>query len=73
MKNPKTDPNLSVEKDPDDWVSGDDPVTPSQASYLKTLREQAGDHSDVDSGMSKAEASKAIDELRDKLRLERPA
>jgi len=39
---PKFDPKAPT-KDPDEWVSGDDPMTPSQASYLKTLCEQAGD------------------------------
>ncbi len=36
--NPKIDPppNSNTEKEPDDWVSGDDPMTGAQASYLKT-------------------------------------
>jgi hypothetical protein len=33
----------NTEKDPDDWVSGDGPMTGAQASYLKTLAEQAGE------------------------------
>jgi hypothetical protein len=41
MQNLKTT-NSNTEKDPDDWVSGDDPMTGAQASYLKTLCEQAG-------------------------------
>ena len=40
--NPKTAPTDNAQKDPDDWVSGDDPMTGAQASYLKTLCEQAG-------------------------------
>ncbi|MBZ9739658.1 MULTISPECIES: DUF3072 domain-containing protein [unclassified Mesorhizobium] len=63
----KTDAN--VEKDPDEWVSGDDPMTPSQASYLKTLCEQAQDDESFADNLSKAEASKRIDALRAKLRL----
>ena len=42
---PKIDPapNSNTEKEPDDWVSGDDPMTGAQASYLKTLSEQCGE------------------------------
>ena len=41
--NPKMDPasNSNTEKEPDDWVSGNDPMTGAQASYLKTLSEDA--------------------------------
>ena len=45
---PKLDPNAPNKKDPDEWVSGGDPMTASQASYLKTLCEQAGDPSRAD-------------------------
>jgi|HubBroStandDraft_2_1064218.scaffolds.fasta_scaffold447260_1 hypothetical protein len=40
--NPKIDlaPNSNTEKDPHDWVSGGDPTTGAQASYLKTLSEE---------------------------------
>jgi hypothetical protein len=40
--NPKSDPapNSNAEKEPDDWVSGGDPMTGAQASYLKTLSEE---------------------------------
>ena len=40
--NPKRDPNPpdNTQKDPADWVSGDDPMTGAQTSYLKTLSEQ---------------------------------
>jgi hypothetical protein len=43
--NPKIDPapNSKTEKEPDDWVSGDDPMTGAQASYLKTLSERCGE------------------------------
>ncbi|HEX2204149.1 MAG TPA: DUF3072 domain-containing protein [Longimicrobium sp.] len=50
-------------KDPDDWVSGDEPMTGAQKSYLKTLSEEA--HADFDDSLTKAEASKRIDELKD--------
>jgi len=57
------DPNTTnLEKDPDEWVSGDDPMTGAQASYLKTLCEEAKE--DFDPSLKKAEASKRIDELR---------
>jgi hypothetical protein len=38
-QNPKLDPNppSNMEKEPDEWVSGDEPMTGAQASYLKTL------------------------------------
>ena len=50
-------------KDPKDWVSGDDPETPSQRSYIETLAEQAG--TDPPEGdLTKAEASLEIDRLR---------
>jgi Protein of unknown function (DUF3072) len=52
------------EKDPDDWTTGDEPMTGAQASYLKTLCEEAGEAFAPD--LSKAEASKRIDALRAK-------
>jgi hypothetical protein len=68
MHNPKLDehPGSNTEKDPDDWVSGDDPMTGAQASYLTTLCEEAGEDPPQE-GLSKAEASKRIDELKAKL------
>ncbi len=54
--------NPALEKDPSDWVSGDDPITPSQKSYLDTLARQAGEELPAD--MSKAEASQHIERLR---------
>jgi len=54
----------NLEKDPDDWVTGDEPMTGAQASYLKTLSEEA--HEDFDPALSKADASKRIDELQAK-------
>ncbi len=64
MTNPKTNPGSNTEKDPDEWVSGDDPMTGAQASYLKTLSEQANRPAAFRDNLSKAEASKLIDELR---------
>lgn len=51
-------------KDPDDWTTGDEPMTGAQRSYLKTLSEEAKE--DFDENLSKAEASKRIDELQQK-------
>lgn len=57
------DPKASnLEKDPSEWVSGDDPMTAAQASYLKTLCDEA--KAQFDPALSKADASKRIDELR---------
>ncbi len=65
--NPKThpDPNSNAEKPVDDWVTGDEPMTGAQASYLKTLSEQAGEPFEAE-GLTKAEASKRIDALKEK-------
>lgn len=52
----------NVEKDPHDWVTGDETMTGAQASYLKTLSEEAGEA--FDPTLSKAEASLRIDELQ---------
>jgi hypothetical protein len=65
MQNPKT-ANSNTEKDPDDWMSGDDPMTGAQASYLKTLCEQTGTPELFEERLTKAEASKRIDEMREK-------
>jgi hypothetical protein len=60
--NPKTEPRDNAVKNPDDWTTGGEQMTGAQASYLKTLSEQAGE--EFDPNLSKAEASKRIDELR---------
>ncbi|GLK78712.1 DUF3072 domain-containing protein [Methylopila turkensis] len=64
--NPKTapDPASNAEKDPADWVSGDEPMTGAQASYLKTLSEETGAAA-YKPDLTKAEASTLIDELKD--------
>jgi hypothetical protein len=51
-------------KDPDEWTTGDEPMTGAQQSYLKTLSDEAGEA--FDSTLSKADASKRIDELQHK-------
>jgi hypothetical protein len=54
----------AAEKDPNDWVTGEEPMTAPQASYLQTLCQEAGE--DFDDSMSKAEASRRIEELQGK-------
>jgi hypothetical protein len=54
----------NTEKDPDEWATGDEPMTGAQASYLKTLSDEA--HEPFDENLTKAEASKRIDELQAK-------
>ena len=56
----KDQPSNTV-KDPDDWTTGDETMTGAQASYLKTLCDEAGE--EFDPTLSKAQASKRIDEL----------
>jgi hypothetical protein len=65
MSNPKTEPSGNTQKDPDDWVSGDDPMTGAQASYLRTPCEQAGMPDKSQDNLSRADASKLIDEMRE--------
>ena len=67
MSNPKTNPTDNTQKDPDDWVSGDEPMTGAHASYLKTLCEQANEPDMFEEGLTKAEASKRIDALKNKV------
>jgi hypothetical protein len=50
------------EKDPDDWVTGDEAMTGPQASYLQTLKQEAGE--EFDSGVTKAKASEEIERLQ---------
>lgn len=66
--NPKIDPNDESNriKDPDEWTTGDEPMTGAQASYLKTLSEQAKEPEAFDPDLDKAESSKRIDALRRK-------
>ena len=64
--NPKTHPTSNAEKDPHDWVTGGEPMTGAQASYLKTLSEEAHEPDAFDENLSKADASLKIDELKEK-------
>lgn len=51
-----------LQRDPEDWKTGDEPMTEAQASYLRTLSEEAGEP--LPEGLTKAQASERIDELR---------
>ena len=68
VKLPADEPGQGVgsntEKDPDEWVTGDEPMTGAQASYLRTLTQEANEP--FDENLTKAEASKRIDELQQK-------
>lgn len=57
------EPN-NLQKDPEEWVTGDEPMTAAQASYLNTLASEAGEQ--VEEGLTKAAASERIDELQAK-------
>ncbi len=65
---PQSSDNLSAEsntvKNPDDWTTGEEPMTGAQRSYLKTLSDEAGEQ--LDENLTKAEASKKINELQQK-------
>ena len=52
-----------AEKDPSDWVTGGEPATGAQKSYLETLARQAGE--EVPDDLNKADASRKIDELQE--------
>ncbi|MGU3432803.1 DUF3072 domain-containing protein [Actinomycetes bacterium M1A6_2h] len=55
-------PNQNPEKDPSDWVTGDEPMTGPQKSYLETLAREAGE--EIEGTPNKAEASELIDKLQ---------
>jgi hypothetical protein len=57
--------NDQLDKDPSDWVTGEEPMTASQRSYLDTLASQAGEQLPAD--LTKAEASEHIDRLQGKV------
>lgn len=57
-----SDDNSNAVKDPDQWTTGEEPMTGAQKSYLKTLSDQAGE--EFDETLNKAEASRRIDELQ---------
>ena len=64
MDNQRTDENAEpgLQRDPEEWKTGDEPMTAPQRSYLETLCQDTGET--FDDTLTKAEASKRIDELR---------
>lgn len=58
------DAGSNTQKNPDEWITGEEPMTAAQASYLRTLCQEAGE--DFDEGLTKAAASKRIDELQER-------
>jgi hypothetical protein len=63
-KQPSQADESNTIKHPEEWKTGDEPMTGAQRSYLETLATEAGEP--VDEDLTKAEASKRIDELREK-------
>jgi hypothetical protein len=61
---PNVPGNQNPVKAPEDWTTGDEPMTGPQASYLQTLLQQAGKSEELDEGMTKAQASELIDKLQ---------
>ncbi|HEX6444067.1 MAG TPA: DUF3072 domain-containing protein [Streptosporangiales bacterium] len=56
------DVQRNPQKDPDEWVTADEPPTGPQESYLRTLAQEAGE--ELPDDMTKADASRKIDELQ---------
>jgi hypothetical protein len=67
-RNPKSQPTDNAQKDPEDWVTCDEPMTGAQASYLKTLSEQAHQPGAFDENLTKAQASERIEKLKARLK-----
>ena len=66
MRNPSTHntDQQALQRNPDEWKTGDEPMTDAQRSYLETLCRETGE--EFDDTLSKADASKRIDELRER-------
>jgi hypothetical protein len=64
MKTNSTDTQPGLQKDPDEWKTADEPMTAAQRSYLETLAHDVGESFDEE--LTKAEASKRIEELRER-------
>jgi Protein of unknown function (DUF3072) len=63
-QDPAPAPRENPEKDRSEWVTGDEPMTGPQRSYLNTLAQEAGE--DVPENLTKAEASALIDRLQER-------
>lgn len=62
MSTKPSQPDQALQKEPGEWKTGDEPMTAAQPSYLDTLAQDTGE--EVEEDLTKAEASKRIDELR---------
>ncbi len=60
--NAKQAPQENAEKDPSEWVTGEEPMTGAQRSYLNTLAQEAG--AEIPEDATKAQASELIDQLQ---------
>jgi DUF3072 family protein len=58
-----TQPQRNAEKDPKDWVTGEEPMTGPQESYLNTLAREAGEK--LPDALNKSEASRKIEDLKE--------
>lgn len=61
---PTRDADNPASKDPSDWVTGDEPMTAAQRSYLDTLARDAGE--EIPANLTKAQASVEIERLQEK-------
>ena len=58
------DPENAAVKVPEQWLTGDEPMTAAQRSYLDTLAREAGE--EVSANLTKAQASEEIERLQKK-------
>lgn len=63
-------PKQGATRDPEEWVTGDEPMTGPQRSYLDNLARQAGE--EIPADLTKAEASEHIDRLQQKDSTQKP-
>ena len=56
------DQTQELQREPEDWKTGDEPMTAAQSSYLRTLSDEVGEP--FDEHLTKAQASQRIDELK---------
>ena len=64
QNNKELETDSNAIKNPDNWTTGDEEMTGAQRSYLTTLSQEAGE--EIKEDLTKAEASKKIDELQHK-------
>jgi hypothetical protein len=62
LGSPTPEPGAGLQRDPEDWVTGDEPMTEAQRSYLDTLAREAGE--ELPATLTKAQASEHIERLQ---------